>query len=164
MMWRTETFLNSLWSHIWCFSASLNIHLFVIFHKWIGKKCRNFRLGFLKSTLILFIWPGYLLQEGGSTLWYEAYYKQTDKLLVIYCMVYTYTRYVYAYSMIMLCMWTCVYIQMFKPVKSYYAFTEFLFVFFCLSLFFSPQRCGRHTDCKINDPCIEVSNRCKRES
>lgn len=24
---------------------------------------------------------------------------------------------------------------MFKPVKSYYAFTEFLFVFFCLSLF-----------------------------
>lgn len=136
MMWRTETFLNSLWSHIWCFSASLNIHLFVIFHKWIGRKCRNFRLGFLKSTLILFIWPGYLLQEGGSTLWYEAYYKQTDKLLVIYCMVYTYTRYVYAYSMIMLCMWTCVYIQMFKPVKSYYAFTEFLFVFFCLSLFF----------------------------
>lgn len=85
-------FKYSLWSHIWCFSASLNIHLFVIFHKWIGKKCRNFRLGFLKSTLILFIWPGYLLQEGGSTLWYEAYYKQTDKLLVIYCMIYTYTR------------------------------------------------------------------------
>lgn len=37
------------------------------------------------------------------------------------------------------------------------------FLYFSVSLFF-PQRCGCHADCKINDPCIEVSNRCKRES
>lgn len=52
----------------------------------------QFPFGFFKEYFNSFHMTWLLVTRGRLNPLIEAYYKQTDKLVVIYCMIYTYTR------------------------------------------------------------------------